>query len=64
VVGVQKAFNVTPDLVTGPAANTSAAVALVRKLADLPAINVIDRDTLPEFTTFLGNKLGRTLLAA
>jgi hypothetical protein len=64
VVGVQKAFNVTPDLVTGPAANTSAAVALVRKLTDLPAINVIDRDTLPEFTTFLGNKLGRTLLAA
>ncbi len=64
VVGVQKAFNVTPDLVIGPAANTSAAVALVRKLADLPAINVIDRDTLPEFTTFLGNKLGRNLLAA
>jgi hypothetical protein len=64
VVGVQKAFNIAPDLVTGPAANTSAAVALVRKLADLPAINVIDRDTLPEFTTFLGNKLGRTLLAA
>lgn len=64
VVGVQKAFNVTPDLVIGPAANTSAAVALVRKLADLPAINVIDRDTLPEFTAFLGNKLGRNLLAA
>lgn len=64
VVGVQKAFNVTPDLVIGPAANTSAAVALVRKLADLPAINVIDRDTLPEFTAFLGNKLGRNLFAA
>jgi len=64
VVGVQQAFEVRPDLVTGPAANTSAAVALVRKLADLPAINVIDRDTLPEFTTFLGNKLGCNLLAA
>jgi len=64
VVGVQKAFNVTPDLVTGPAANTSAAVNLVRQLTNLPAINVIDRDTLPEFTTFLGNKLGRTLIAA
>jgi len=64
VVGVQKAFNVTPDLVIGPAANTSAAVALVRKLADLPALNVIDRDTLPEFTAFLGNKLGRNLFAA
>ena len=64
VVGVEKAFGVRPDLVTGPAANTSAAVALVRKLADLPAINVIDRDTLPEFTAFLEAKLGRTLLAA
>jgi len=64
VVGVQKAFNVDPDLVTGPAANTSAAVSLVRQLSNLPAINVIDRDTLPEFTAFLGNKLGRNLLAA
>jgi hypothetical protein len=64
VVGVQKAFNVTPDLVTGPAANTSAAVSLVRQLTNLPAMNVVDRDTLPEFITFLGNKLGRTLLAA
>ena len=64
VVGVQKAFNVTPDLVTGPAANTSAAVSLVRQLTNLPAINVIDRATMPEFTTFLGNKLGRNLLAA
>jgi len=64
VVGVQKAFNITPDLVTGPAANTSAAVNLVRQLTNLPAMNVIDRDTLPEFTTFLSNKLGRTLIAA
>jgi len=64
VVGVQKAFNVDPDLVTGPAANTSAAVRLVRQLSNLPAMNVIDRDTLPEFTAFLCNKLGRNLLAA
>ena len=64
VVGVEKAFGVKPDLVTGPAANTSAAVALVRKLADLPAINVIDRETMPEFAAFLENKLGRNLLAA
>ena len=64
VVGVQKAFNIEPDLVTGPAANTSAAVNLVMQLSNLPAMNVIDRDTLPEFTAFLGNKLGRNLLAA
>ena len=63
VVGVEKAFGVKPDLVTGPAANTSAAVALVRKLADLPAINVIDRETMPEFAAFLEAKLGRPLLS-
>ena len=63
VVGVGKAFGVKPDLVTGPAANTSAAVALVRKLADVPAINVIDRETLPELAAFLGGKLGRELPA-
>ena len=64
VVGVEKAFGVKPDLVTGPAANTSAAISLVRKLADLPAINVIDRDTVPEFAAFLETRLGRSLLAA
>ena len=64
VVGVEKAFGVKPDLVTGPAANTSAAVDLVRQLSDLPAINVIDRNLLPEFSRFLEEKLGRSLLAA
>ena len=61
VVGVEKAFRVKPDLVTGPAANTSAAVALVRKLADLPAINVIDRETLPAFCDFLSVQLNLDL---
>jgi NAD(P)-dependent dehydrogenase (short-subunit alcohol dehydrogenase family) len=61
VVGVEKAFGVRPDLVTGPAANTSAAVALVRKLTGHPAINVIDRNTMPEFAAFLEGKLGREL---
>ena len=63
VVGVKQAFGVKPDLVTGPAANTSAAVALVRKLADLPAINVIDGVTMPEFAAFLSKMLDRDLLA-
>ena len=57
VVGVEKAFGMRPDLVTGPAANTSAAVALVRKLADLPALNVIDRRTLPTLREFLQERL-------
>jgi hypothetical protein len=41
VVGVQHAFDLTPDLVTGPATNTSAAIALVDKLTGVPAINVV-----------------------
>lgn len=64
VVGVEQAFGVKPDLVTGPAANTSAAVALVRKLANLPAINVIDREKLPEFAAFLSGMLDLDSLAA
>jgi hypothetical protein len=58
VVGVEKAFRVRPDLVTGPAANTSAAADLVMKLSRLPAINVIDPDTIPAFSEFLENRLG------
>lgn len=57
VVGVEQAFGVRPDLVAGPAASTSAAIALVEKLCALPAINVIDRETMPQFSDFLAAKL-------
>ena len=42
VVGVQQAFQRTPDLVAGGAANTDAAIALVHKLSGLPALNLVD----------------------
>jgi ABC-type uncharacterized transport system YnjBCD ATPase subunit len=42
VVGVQQAFQRTPDLVSGGAANTEAAIALVKKLSGLPALNLMD----------------------
>ena len=58
VVGVQKAFGIRPNLVTGPAAQTSAAVELVRKLADLPAINVIDPNANAAFQEFILQTLG------
>lgn len=57
VVGVQKAFGLTPDLVTGPATTTSAAVELVRKLSGLRGINIIDPDTKLEFREFLRGHL-------
>ena len=58
VVGVQQAFGLTPDLVTGPATTTSAAVELVQRLTGLPAINVIDPAANTAFRSFLFDKLG------
>lgn len=57
VVGVQKAFGLTPDLVTGPATNTQAAIDLVRKLTGVHGINVIDPEAMPEFREFLLERL-------
>jgi len=53
VVGVQKAFGLTPDLVTGPATTTSAAVSLVKKLTGLHGINIIDPTKKLPFRNFL-----------
>ena len=57
VVGVQNAFGLKPDLVTGPATNTTAAVDLVYRLTGVPGINIIDPDAEPSFRDFLGNAL-------
>jgi hypothetical protein len=53
VVGVQKAYGLKPDLVAGPATNTTAALDLVENLTGLPGINIIDPDKLPVFRDFL-----------
>ena len=58
VVGVQNAFGLTPDLVTGPATTTSAAVDLVRKLTGLQGINILDPTSKSAFRKFLFKKLG------
>jgi hypothetical protein len=58
VVGIEKAFGLRPDLVTGPATQTSAAVELVRKLTGLRGINVIDPDASAPFRRFLVEHLG------
>lgn len=57
VIGVEKAFGLIPDVVTGPATSTQAAIDLVRKLSGVDGINVLDPDSLPE----LRNVLKRTL---
>ena len=58
VVGVQQAYGLRPDLVAGPATNTSAALDLVEKLTGLPGLNIIDPDRLPLFRDFLTLILG------
>ncbi|NNF52334.1 MAG: hypothetical protein HKN59_07830 [Gammaproteobacteria bacterium] len=42
VLGVQTAFGLHPHVITGPATNTTAGVALVKKLTGLPALNLLD----------------------
>ncbi|MEE4216085.1 MAG: hypothetical protein V2I48_00580 [Xanthomonadales bacterium] len=60
VLGVQTAFG--PDLkasiVSGPAANTSAAADLVRQLCNLDALNLLDRGNYPELSRRLLQALG------
>ena len=58
VVGVMQAFGFEPDLVTGPATNTSAAVDLVHQLTGIRGINIIDPDARNAFREFLFDKLG------
>lgn len=59
VLGVQTAFGnrLKADLVSGPAANTSAAVDLVRKLSGLPALNLFDRESYPHLVDMLRKAL-------
>ena len=58
VVGVERAFGLKPDLVTGPATSTSAAIDLVRNLSGVEGINVLDPDCLPQLRDVLTKTLG------
>lgn len=58
VVGLQRAFGLQPDIVTGPATQTSAAVELVYKLTGLRGINIIDPAEKEPFRSFLDGQLG------
>jgi hypothetical protein len=57
VVGVQTAFGLTPDVVTGPATNTTAGIALIQKLTKLPALNLMDPDSIPALRELLNKAL-------
>lgn len=57
VLGVKSAFNIVPDLITGPATNTSAAIDLVEKLTGIKALNLMDHRSIPELCEILQTKL-------
>jgi len=60
VLGVQTAFGpeLKASIVSGPAANTSAASDLVRQLCNLDSLNLLDRRNYPELSRLLSQALG------
>jgi hypothetical protein len=57
VLGVMKSFNIKPDIVTGPAANTLGGTELIEKLCQVKALNLIDRKNIPRLRTILSEKI-------
>lgn len=58
VVGVRSGFAITPDLVSGLAASTDAAIALLERLCPVPALNLLDPASIPALRRILGACLG------
>jgi hypothetical protein len=58
-LGVQAAFGdrLKADLVAGPAANTNAAIQLVKELTGLEALNLMDRGSYPKLIEMLKKSL-------
>jgi hypothetical protein len=57
VLGIERAFGMKPDLITGPAANTEAGIALIEKLLGIKALNLVRRHALPDLTRLLTHHL-------
>ncbi len=53
VLGVQTAFGLRPDVITGPATNTTAGIELAENLTQLPALNLMDPTALPRLRELL-----------
>ncbi|MGD2046656.1 MAG: DUF1611 domain-containing protein [Gemmatimonadota bacterium] len=58
VVGVVQGYGISPDLVAGIAANTSAGRELIHELTGLEALNIHDPASHPRFTEILTETLG------
>ena len=53
VLGIERAFGMKPELITGPATNTEAGVSLIEKLLGIKALNLVRRQTLPDLQRLL-----------
>lgn len=58
VVGVMTAFRLEPDFVCGRATSTEAGIALVERLANVPAFDLLHPDANVELDELLAAKLG------
>lgn len=56
--GVISAFGLTPDLITGRATATQAAVDLAQKLTGVKVLNLLDPDARPVLRAMLADRLG------
>lgn len=61
VYGLMKAFQISPDIVTGIASNTLAGIQMVNKLCGVKALNLIDAKNSRELREILSSKTGFTL---
>ena len=57
VLGVMKAFDIKPDIATGPAANTLGGVELIENLCGVKALNMIEKANLSELEKIVKSKL-------
>lgn len=58
VFGLMKAFNITPNIVTGISTNTLAGQELVEKLCGVTALNLINPKTTPTLKKILSKSFG------
>ncbi len=61
VYGLMKAYDLTPDLVTGIASNTLAGIQMVERLCRVKALNLIDATTSAELKEILSAKTALSL---
>lgn len=64
VLGVMRAFQITPDLVAGRATSTAAGIALVERLCGVPALNVLNPASQDALEAILRERLGISATAA